>query len=199
MSGRLFACRRPSVTAQRIVPNCPASSERQRQTPEVGSSRPVTATLGTVYALCDARPMGITARDIEGIPRGNLRVPRSEFAAVWLEAERLNEENNCLGRGDWYVTGVVVTCRWLACSTTVFIYPHGPKRQVATAPITGTQHLAHEELIEAETLAAEVRAMRYPHLVEDRPQWYEAVIKTLHWAWRGTAGPPLSVSRAETG
>jgi hypothetical protein len=143
--------------------------------------------------------MDITARDIERIPQGNLRVPRSEFAAVWFEAERLNNDNKQGGRADWYVAGVVLTCRWLACSTTLFNYPHGPKREPASAPITGTQKLAHEELIEAETLAAETQLMRYAKLVEDRPQWYEAVIKTLHWAWRGTAGPPLDISRVEAG
>src|SRR5437879_5115221 len=141
--------------------------------------------------------MEMTARDIEQIPRGNLRVPRGEFAAVWVEADRLNEQNKLSGRLDWYTAGVLHTCRWLACSAVVFNYPHGPKRQLASAPITKTQRLAHEELIEAETLAAERQSLRFPHLVEARPGWYGAVIHTLHWAWRGTSGPPLEVGRAQ--
>jgi hypothetical protein len=98
--------------------------------------------------------MELMARDIE---RGNLRVPLVDFARVWVAAERRADALEAAGQGDWYLTGVQVTCRWLACSTVVFDYPHGPVRQLAHAPITRTQRLAHEELIAAETLAAEVR------------------------------------------
>ena len=54
--------------------------------------------------------MDVTARMIEEIPRGNLRVPRSEFAAVWAEAERLCDEARHGGPGSgWYAVGVAET------------------------------------------------------------------------------------------
>jgi hypothetical protein len=136
---------------------------------------------------------------IEEIPRGNVRVPRSEFAAVWSTAERTCDEQERRGAGDWYTTGVCLTCRWLGCATTVFNYPHGPKAEPASAPITHTKKRAHEELIEAETLAAELAAIRYPHGMEARPGWLEAVVATLNWAWRGSGVPPLDVDKAAAG
>ena len=79
----------------------------------------------------------LTARVIDEIPRGNLRVPRSEFVAVWAEAERLCEEQRRGGSGGgWYAVGVAHTCRWVAGATVVFNYPHGPKAEPASAPIT---------------------------------------------------------------
>jgi len=41
----------------------------------------------------------LTARVIDEIPRGNLQVPRSEFVAVWADAERLCEEQSHGGSG----------------------------------------------------------------------------------------------------
>lgn len=137
--------------------------------------------------------MEITARVVEAIPRGNLRVPRDEFVAVWDTAERLANEKSTRGEGDWYLAGVVVTCRWIACATVIFSYPRGPVAEPASAPITRTSRRAHEELIERETLAAEVRPLRAPQLVEARPGWNEAVIATLRWAWRQSAKPPIDV------
>ena len=60
--------------------------------------------------------MEITSREIEGIPPGNLRVPRGDFVAVWSAAERSLEKLKRQGKGDWYLAGVVVTCRWIAMS-----------------------------------------------------------------------------------
>jgi hypothetical protein len=141
----------------------------------------------------------VTTREIEGIPRGNLRVPRSEFAAVWAEAERLSEENTRTGLGDWYVTGVVGACRWIAGVTVVFNYPHGARAQPAAAPISHRRARAHEELIEYETLAAERMAIRHPGGIADQPGWLEAVVATLNWAWRGSGMPPLDIWRADAG
>lgn len=86
---------------------------------------------------CDAGHVEPTARMLEDIPRGNLRVPRSEFAAVWAEAERLCDEEKRGGPGGgWYAAGVAHTCRWIAGASVVFNFPHGPRTQPASAPIT---------------------------------------------------------------
>jgi hypothetical protein len=98
--------------------------------------------------------MDLTAREIERIPRGNLRVPLVAFAGVWLAAERRGEELAMTGDGDSYLTRVLATCRWLACMPVVTHYPHGPVRHLPSAPITGTQDPAHEELIADELVAA---------------------------------------------
>jgi len=47
----------------------------------------------------------VTAPDVDRIPRGNLRVPRGDLVAFWAEAERLSDELESRGTGDWYVTG----------------------------------------------------------------------------------------------
>jgi hypothetical protein len=153
-----------------------------------------------VGAACDAGHVELTARVIDEMPRGNLRVPRSEFVAVWAEAERMCEERRRLGVGGGsYEAGVARTCRWIAGATVVFNYPHGPKARPATAPITHREARAHEELLEAETLAAERMAIRHPNGIEGRPGWLEAVVATLTWAWRGSGGPPLELRRADAG
>jgi hypothetical protein len=142
----------------------------------------------------------LTARVVDEIPRGNLRVPRSEFVAVWADAERLCEERRRGGPGGgWYAAGVAHTCRWIAGASVVFNYPHGPKTRPAAAPITHTTARAHEELIEAETLTAERAAIRNPNGIPGEPGWLEAVVATLTWVWRGSGMPPLEVRRAEAG
>jgi hypothetical protein len=157
--------------------------------------------LSVVGGGCDAGVVEVTARVIDEIPRGNLLVPRSEFVAVWSEAERLCEEQRRRGSsGDaWYAVGVAHTCRWLASATVVFNYPHGPRAEPATSPITHRAARAHEELIEAELLAAELKAIRHPNGIDGRPGWLEAVEATLKWVWRGSGMPPLEVRRADAG
>jgi hypothetical protein len=151
-----------------------------------------------VGGLCESGNVELTARMIEEIPRGNLRVPRSEFAAVWAEAERLCDEEKRGGRdGGWYAVGVANTCRWIAGASVVFNFPHGPRTQPASAPITGRTARAHEELIEAETLAAEHTALESPNVFDDRPGWVESIATTFAWAWRGSGVPPLDVQRAQ--
>jgi len=72
----------------------------------------------------------VTTREIETIPRENLKVPRGEFVAVWAEAERLLEVQKRGGEGGgWHAVGVAVTCRWIAGASVVFNYPHGPKSE----------------------------------------------------------------------
>lgn len=130
---------------------------------------------------------------IEQVPRGNLRVRSADFAAVWIEAERILD-NRLDETDDWYATGVVLTCRWLACATVPGLQGRmGP----ASAPISTRAVLAHEELIEAETQMAERWFARYPHGMERRPGWLESVNATLDWAWRGNGTPPLRISHAD--
>jgi len=141
--------------------------------------------------------MELTAREIEGIPRGNLRVPRAEFVAVWAEAERRSDVNKRQGKGDWYVAGVLLTCRWMAGAMVPSILGNG--LEPAFAPVSGRKSTAHEELIESESLLAEREAIRYPGGMEGREGWVESVVATFNWAWRGTAGPPLKVDQAQAG
>ena len=69
----------------------------------------------------------------------------------------------------------------------------------ASAPITRTKKRAHEELIEAEFLAAERKAVRHPNGIDGRAGLLEGIVTTLAWAWRGSGVPPLDVHRAEAG
>src|SRR3712207_9039269 len=75
------------------------------------------------------RCMEVTARHVEDIPRGNLRVQQAEFVALWRVTEHLMEAN----RGDWYVTGVAMTCRWLACAAVPSVLGGW---ELAWAPVT---------------------------------------------------------------
>jgi hypothetical protein len=102
---------------------------------------------------------------------------------------------NTAGKGDPYLVGVQMTCQWLAATTYVFNCPHGLVRQLAGAPITKTKRLAHEELIELETQAAERRLGReWP----GRPGYAEGVVATLQWAWRRSGRSPIEVMRPST-
>lgn len=124
--------------------------------------------------------MDVRAEEIAGIPAGNLRVPRTDFANVWRAAEQL-------GRTDEYAAGVAIACRWIACSTVVFNGRRGP----SYAPITGTSRLAHEELLEREYLAAEKECIR---LADSDDRWrpiVEGAAAALRWAWKGQGVPPL--------
>jgi hypothetical protein len=115
--------------------------------------------------------MEVTARAVEGIPRGNLHVSRIEFVALWRLVEHLGEANPA----DWYVAGVRATCRWLACAAVPSILGGW---QLAWAPVTRHSRLAHEELIEAERLAAEVQLLRHPGGIDGRPGWLEGIVAT---------------------
>jgi hypothetical protein len=90
--------------------------------------------------------MEVTARHVEEIPRGNLRVPRGEFVALWRVTEHLMVAN----RGDWYVAGVAMTCRWLACAAVPSVLGGW---ELAWAPVTQRAALAHEEVIAAAKLS----------------------------------------------
>jgi hypothetical protein len=134
----------------------------------------------------------VTDRLVEEIPRGNLRVPRSEFVLVWRLAEHLAES----GRADWYVAGVAATCRWLACAAVPSVLGEW---ELAWAPVTRRSSMAHEELIAAELMAAEVAAVRYPGGIEGQPGWLEGILTTLRWAWAGSGKMPLEMPATSTG
>ena len=136
--------------------------------------------------------MEVTARAVDGIPRGNLHVSRDEFVALWRLVEHVGEAN----RADWYVAGVRATCRWLACAAVPSILGG---QELAWAPVTWRSGLAHEETIEAELFAAEVKAIRNPGGIEGRPGWLEGIVATLQWAWAGSSVAPLDVPWTNAG
>jgi hypothetical protein len=130
--------------------------------------------------------MEVTAQHVEDIPRGNLQVPRSEFVALWRVTEHLTVTNPA----DWYVAGVAMTCRWLACAAVPSVLGGW---KLAWAPVTQRTGLAHEELIASELVAAEMSALRNPGGVEGRPGWLEGIVATLQWVWAGSPAPPLEL------
>ena len=136
--------------------------------------------------------MEVTARAIEDIPHGNLHVSRDEFVALWRLVEHVGEARPA----DWYVAGVAMTCRWLACAAVPSILGGW---ELAWAPVTGRSGLAHEELIEAERLAAELEVIRHPGGIEGRPGWLEGIVATLQWAWAGSSLAPLEVPSTNAG
>jgi hypothetical protein len=113
------------------------------------------------------------------VPVENLRVPRAEFAAVWVQAERLNAGQGGRSDPDWYPAGVAVTCRWLAGAV---VTDGTGRRSPAPAPATRRAVRAYEELVEAEYLVAEQLDLRRPDLVEHQPGWCEGIRATLRWA-----------------
>ena len=132
--------------------------------------------------------MEVTAAVLARIPTGNLRVPRAEFVAVWEVAERRDREQGDRGVTDWYAAAVAVTCRWIA---TAAVTDRMGRRAAALAPVSQHDHLAYEELIEAEYHAAELLDLRWPELLTRRPAWCEAIRATLRWASRHSGPPPL--------
>jgi hypothetical protein len=119
-------------------------------------------------------------------------VPRDEFVALWRLVEHIGDANPA----DWYVAGVAATCRWLARAAVPSILGGW---QLARAPVTRGANLSHEELIQAELLAAELQALRHPGGIEGRPGWLEGIVATLQWAWAGTSVAPLDVPSTNAG
>jgi hypothetical protein len=134
--------------------------------------------------------MEVTDADVARIPATNIRISRTEFGAVWAQAERICHEQGQRGITDWYAAGVAVSCEWLA---TAVVRSSTGRRYPARSPVTRRTERAYEELIEAEYLAAEKLAARSPRpaWLEDRPGWTEAIRATLRWAWRHSGPPPL--------
>jgi hypothetical protein len=132
----------------------------------------------------------VSAADIAKIPAGNVRVPQAEFVALWQAAERFHDEQVRRGVQDWYGTGVVETCRWLANGVVLL---KAGSWSLASSPVTRQFSVAYDGLIEAECLAAEKLAVSrpVPARLARRPGWIEAVVATLNWAWRRYGRPPL--------
>lgn len=130
--------------------------------------------------------MEVTSGDVARIPPGNLRVPRSDFVALWQAASARDDEQGAQGVTDWYVGAVALTCRWMAAA------PLRTSRGgcLVRSPATRRRTLAYEELIEEEVLAAQDLEQRRPDLAA-RPGWCEGVRATLQWAWRAEGPPPL--------
>jgi hypothetical protein len=135
--------------------------------------------------------MEVTAQLVGSIPRGNIRVPPTEFVLLWRLAEHLAES----GRADWYVGGVAATCRWLACAAVPSILGGW---EPAWAPITRRSGMAHEESIAAELMAAEVAAIRNSGGIKGRPGWLEGTLTTVRWAWGGSTKAPLEMPSTDT-
>ncbi len=140
--------------------------------------------------------MEVSENDVRRIPLRNLRVPLDEFVAVWSAAERLAAEQAELRVTDWYIGGVVVTCQWIARA---IVRPSAGPRRLARSPILRNTAAAHEELLEAEYLDAEVLDVRRPDLLEYRPGWCEGIRATLRWAWRHSGPPPIDVPAPDHG
>lgn len=140
----------------------------------------------------------VTEADIARIPTANLRVPRAEFVALWIAAERLCDEQGDRGVTDWYAAGVAATCEWLAAA--VFRPTTGP-RQDAVSPVTGRSARAYEELIEAECIAADQMLARHPQppTMRRRPGWLPGIMATLQWAWLTSGRPPLAAADLDVG
>lgn len=138
------------------------------------------------------RCMEVTDLLVDGVPRGNIRVPRHEFVALWRLVEHLAAANPA----DWYLVGVAATCRWLACAAVPSIVGGW---ELARAPVTRRAIRAHEEVIATELMAAEVAAVRHPGGIEGRPGWLEGILTTLRWAWTGSAKVPLEMPWTSTG
>jgi hypothetical protein len=135
--------------------------------------------------------MEVTPSLLDRVPVENLRVPRAEFGALWVEAERLNREQVGQPGSDWYPAAVAVTCRWLAGAV---VQDGMGRRSLAPSPATRRPSRAYEELIEAEYLAAEQLDVRRPDLVVHQPGWCEGIRATLKWAWRHEGPRPLAVA-----
>jgi hypothetical protein len=89
------------------------------------------------------RSVEVTESLLRQVPVGNLRVPRAEFAALWIEAERLNRVETGRSDPDWYPAAIAVTCRWLAAAV---VEDQIGRRELAPAPVTRRRGRAYEEL-----------------------------------------------------
>lgn len=136
--------------------------------------------------------MDVTERDVEAIPVGTVRLPRGEFAALWVSAERHVADHP----QDWYGAGVVITCRWLGGAT---VRPAAGAWYVQWAPVTKRTGSPYAEVVEAECIAAEALLMRrpVPSWLAGRPGWLEGIVGTFRWAWRRDAEAPLVVVRVK--
>ncbi|MCF7547427.1 hypothetical protein [Pseudonocardia sp. WMMC193] len=130
----------------------------------------------------------VTDRDIARIPAGNLRVSRDAFGQLWREVEAHAAAETARGASTPRTAGLVLTCRWLACSTTDV----NGRRLLAVRPVGRGSPLAYAELIEAEYVAAETAIVRSPGSgrFAAKPGYVESVCAVLRWAWRRNGPRP---------
>ena len=140
--------------------------------------------------------MELTQRDFDRIPGVNLRVPRAEFIAVWVEAEQ-QAATRPNGQTNWYAIGVMKTCRWIACAT--IPNPIEGGRDLAPPPISATSSIAHEEVIQAEAQKADYFLAVAAKGLIGPLEYMEAIASTLEWMWRGSGRPPLDIHTADAG
>jgi hypothetical protein len=99
------------------------------------------------------------------------------------------------GQVDWYLFGVLTTCRWVAGAGIRYDAPiDGRHGESAKAPLTLKSASAIEELIEEETIFAERLVGRWEW--PGRPGYLEGVFATFAWTWRRSDAPPLEVEQA---
>ena len=119
--------------------------------------------------------MEVTESLLDRVPVGNLRVPRAEFGALWVAAERLNAEQTGRPDPDWYPAALPLPASgWLA----PWFRTRRAVVTLAPSPVTRRRARAYEELIEAEYLAAEQLDVRRPDLMQHQPGWCEGIRAT---------------------
>lgn len=129
----------------------------------------------------------VTVEHVAKVPGENLRVPRTEFGAVWSAVERWAGRP---GPRDEFLIGVMRTCRWLAAQP-VWSRVAG-RAEIPAAPVTRRRHAAMPETIDAEYVAA-----LSPRAAE--PGVARGAAATLEWTWYGSRRPPLDTARAAAG
>jgi hypothetical protein len=129
----------------------------------------------------------VSAEALAKVPGENLRVTRAEFGAVWSAVEHWASQP---GATDYFLIGVLRTCRWLA-NQPVWSRVAG-RAEMPKAPVTRRQHAAMPETIEAEYLAAV--SPRVPE-----PDVAHGVAVTLEWTWHGSRRPPVDLPHAAAG
>lgn len=90
--------------------------------------------------------------------------PRAEFGRVWAEVERAGVE---CGPGDWYLTGVVITFRWVA-------------RRPVKSPVTDKVVGPYPETLDSEYMAA-IRASHDVRLHPMRVAKARGAAAVLRW------------------
>ncbi len=130
--------------------------------------------------------MDVTQHLIDNIPTGNLRIPRPQFAALWVHAEHLGKQP---GTGDSHLAGVIDTCRWLADAPTLGPYN---RKTPPDSPYRHAQTRADPETIDTEYTTAAACLGETGH----HPNRYDlarGVEAMLAWCWNATGPAPLEV------
>lgn len=122
--------------------------------------------------------MEVTARDVEEMPRHCIHVSRDEFAEVWRTAEAQLSVDGW-PPPDWFVIGVVRTCRWLAGLS--FVAPASRRSPESVIP----------EQVGAEALEASRPNPPARFGDGDGPGCMVGVSATFAWAWDRTGPSPI--------